>query len=150
MSGERPPTVGVGWEHPRRIHGSRFGERRLIACVAGDEGRTDRPDRPGVETNAVVREHEVQPVAAGGFPRPVRSLLRGHVDTIETVVEASRTGDLDAAFEGFLLDQQVRTLSPDDDRDLFAELVAAEGPYLDDWDVDGSTVLAEASTYPAE
>ncbi|WP_368279779.1 family 4 glycosyl hydrolase [Halomarina oriensis] len=118
--------------------------------MAGDEGRTDRPDRPGVETNAVVREHEVQPVAAGGFPRPVRSLLRGHVDTIETVVEASRTGDLDAAFEGFLLDQQVRTLSPDDDRDLFAELVAAEGPYLDDWDVDGSTVLAEASTYPAE
>ncbi len=97
-----------------------------------------------VETNATIRAGEVKPVAAGGFPRPVRSLISGHVNTIETVIEASREGDVDHAFEGFLIDQQIRTLQTDEARELFADLVAAESEYLEDWDLDGSSVLAEA------
>jgi alpha-galactosidase len=101
-----------------------------------------------VETNAVLREGELRPLSAGGFPRPVRALLRDHVDTIETVVAASRDGDLDAAFEGFLVDPQVRTLGTEDARDLFAELVAAERPYLEDWTLDGAAVLDESPEFP--
>ncbi|WP_247004276.1 glycoside hydrolase family 4 [Halosolutus gelatinilyticus] len=103
-----------------------------------------------VETNALVRANEVKPVAAGGFPRPVRGVVRGHIDTIETVIEASADGDVDAAFQGFLIDQQIRTLQTEDARELFAELVAAEESYLQDWDLEDSTVLAESAAYPAE
>jgi len=95
-----------------------------------------------VETNALVRSGEVRPLAAGGFPRPVRSQIRTHVDTIETVVEAARTGDVDLAFQGFLNDPQVRTLQTEDARDLFAELAAAESDYLTEWGLAGSSVLA--------
>lgn len=113
-----------------------------------NEGQvSDLQDGAVVETNAQIQAGEVKPVAAGGFPRPVRSLLRGHVDTIETVTEASRDGDVDEAFRGFLIDQQVRTLDPEDALSLFAELVDALEPYLDDWDLAGSAVLAESSAY---
>ncbi|RDI69766.1 family 4 glycosyl hydrolase [Halopelagius longus] len=100
-----------------------------------------------VETNALVGANEIRPLSAGGFPRPVRSLLRTHVDTIETVVEAARTGDLDHAFRGFLLDPQVRTLQTEEARELFAELAAAEEEYLDDWNLDEAEVLAKADAY---
>ena len=101
-----------------------------------------------VETNALVRAGEVRPVSAGGFPRPVRQQIRGHVDTIETVIEAARTGDLDLAFEGFSTDNQVRKLSPDEQADLFGELVAAEADYLEDWNLEEAHVLEIASTDP--
>jgi alpha-galactosidase len=100
-----------------------------------------------VETNALVRDNEIRPLSTGGFPRQVRSMIGTHVDTIETVIEASRTGDVDEAFKGFLIDPQVRTLSPDDSRDMFAELVVAEESYLSMWNLDGSDVLAESPKY---
>ncbi|WP_121740850.1 family 4 glycosyl hydrolase [Natronorubrum halophilum] len=103
-----------------------------------------------VETNALVRANEVKPMAAGGFPRPVRSVIRGHIDTIETVIEASADSDVDDAFQGFLIDQQIRTLQTEDARELFAELVAAEESYLQDWDLEDSAVLEEADAYPVE
>ncbi len=100
-----------------------------------------------VETNAIVREGEISPVTAGGFPRPIESMISGHVDTIETIIEASRTGDLDHAFQGFLIDQQVRTLQTEDARDMFAELVAAEEAYLQEWDISGSKTLEESPEF---
>lgn len=101
-----------------------------------------------VETNAVIRENEIKPIAAGGFPRPVRSLIQGHIDTQETVIEASVDGDLDAAFAGFLIDPQVRALQTEEARELFAELVAAEESYLTEWNLRDAAVLAEAAAYP--
>ncbi|MFB6202186.1 MAG: glycoside hydrolase family 4 [Halorhabdus sp.] len=100
-----------------------------------------------VETNAIVREGEIKPLTAGGFPRGVRSQINGHVDTIESIIEASRTGDVDAAFAGFLLDPQVRTLQTEEAREMFAQLVGAEEQYLQDWDIDGARVLAESDAY---
>ncbi|MDS0295645.1 glycoside hydrolase family 4 [Halogeometricum luteum] len=130
----------------------------LDALAGGDDvvtnlnlpnrGQVDGIERDTVvEANALVRAGEIRPLSAGGFPRPVRSLVQGHVDTIETVVEASRTGDVDHAFRGFLLDPQVRTLQTEAARDLFAELVAAEEAYLDGWDLEASETLAEADAY---
>lgn len=101
-----------------------------------------------VETNAHIRADEIRPLSTGSFPRQVRSMLNTHVDTIETVVEASRTGDVDEAFRGFLIDPQVRTLSPEESRDMFSELVEAEESYLSQWDLVGSDILAESPKYP--
>lgn len=100
-----------------------------------------------VETNALVSPGEIRPLSAGGFPRPVRSLLSTHIDTIETVIEASRDGDVDRAFQGFLLDPQVRTLQTEEARELFAELVTAEELFLDDWWLDDAETLASADAY---
>jgi alpha-galactosidase len=108
---------------------------------------TDLETDTVVETNALVSDGAVRPLAAGGFPRPVRSLLADHVATIEQVIDASRTGDLDAAFRGFLTDPQVRTLDPDDARELFGALVSAEEEHLNEWDLEGASVLDEASSY---
>ena len=108
---------------------------------------TDIEQGAVVETNALVRTDEISPLTAGGFPRPVQSVIEGHVNTIETVIEAARTGDLDEAFEGFLIDPQVRTLQTEDARDMFSELVAAEEEYLSDWDIEGSSVLSESPMY---
>ena len=100
-----------------------------------------------VETNALVRTGEIKPLSTGGFPRQVRSMINTHVDTIETIIEASRTGDVDEAFRRFLIDPQIRTLSPEESRDMFAELVAAQKSYLSDWDLAGSDTLAESPKY---
>ncbi|OVE84703.1 family 4 glycosyl hydrolase [Natronolimnobius baerhuensis] len=108
---------------------------------------SDLEENAVVETNATVRANEVKPMAAGGFPRPVRALIQGHVDTIETIIEASREGDIDAAFEGFLIDQQIRTLQTEAARELFAELVAVQEGYLEDWDLSDSAVLEESEAY---
>jgi alpha-galactosidase len=136
-----------------------FGD--ILAALAGEGpavtsvnlpnvGQVDGIERDAVvETNAVVRAGEITPLAAGGFPRPVRSLVATHVDTIETVIDASRTGDVDRAFEGFLLDPQVRTLQTEPARDMFGELAAAEREYLTAWDLAGSRTLADASTFDA-
>ncbi|QLG29013.1 glycoside hydrolase family 4 [Halorarum halophilum] len=152
MNGEREFSLESSNETFMDILTALTGDGTCVTNVnLPNEGQvSDLQSDAVVETNAVVRTDEVTPVAAGGFPRPVRGLVRGHVDTQETIVEASREGDLDAAFEGFLLDQQVRTLSPDDSRELFAELVAAQEPYLDGWNLEDSAVLAESSAYPGE
>jgi len=101
-----------------------------------------------VETNGLVRAGEVRALSAGGFPRPVRTLVSEHVATIETLIEAARQGDVDDAFRAFLVDQQVRRLDPDDARDLFAELVAAQAEYLDDWALADAGVLEASPEYP--
>lgn len=131
----------------------------MLEALAGGDSLTTNVNVPNVgqvsglesgavvETNAVVRSNEIRPLATGGFPRPVRSLLATHVDTIETVIEAARTGDVDAAFEGFLLDPQVRTLQTEAARAMFAELVASQDGYLTGWNLADSTVLAESEVY---
>lgn len=96
---------------------------------------SDLPSDVAVETNARVGEGIVTAQSAGGFPAPVRGLVRGHVDTIETIIAASRTGDLELALQGFLLDQQVRTLDPDNAVRLFEDLITAQREYLDGWDL---------------
>jgi alpha-galactosidase/6-phospho-beta-glucosidase family protein len=100
-----------------------------------------------VETNALVRENEIRPVSTGRFSRPVKSMISTHIDTIETIIEASRTGDVDEAFKGLLIDPQIRTLRPEDSRDMFAELIAAQESYLDDWKLADSEVLSESPKY---
>lgn len=118
------------------------GESVVTNVNLPNRGQVEGIERGAVvETNAVVRASEIRPLAAGGFPRPVESMIRGHVDTIETIIEAARDGDLDQAFQGFLIDPQVRTLQTEEAAELFAELVAAEKEYLDDWNVADADVL---------
>jgi len=57
-------------------------------------GQVDGIERGAVvEANAAIRAGEIRPLPSGGFPRSLRSLISTHVDTIATVIEASRGGD---------------------------------------------------------
>lgn len=115
-----------------------------------NEGQiSNLPDGAVVETNALVTPDSVKPVTAGPLPRQVRSQMLTHVHTHETVVEAAFEGDVDLAFRAFLNDPQVKTLQTETARELFAELIDAEADYLGDWDLAGSTVLAESDAFDA-
>ncbi|MGB9965662.1 glycoside hydrolase family 4 [Halobacterium hubeiense] len=149
LTGEREFELEASGEVLLDVLGALAGGEEFVTNVnLPNRGQVEGLESGSVvETNALVAAGEIRPLAAGGFPRPVRSLLATHVDTIETVVDAARDGDLDRAFRAFLLDPQVRTLQTEDARELFAELVAAQAEYLDDWDLEGSDVLAAADAY---
>lgn len=97
-----------------------------------------------VETNAYVRANEVVPLTAGGLPRPLKTVVDDHVNTIETIIEASRDDDIDRAFQGFLIDPQLRSLQTEDARDLYAELFRSLEEYLSAWNVQNSKILEES------
>lgn len=152
MAGEREFELTESNETFLDILGALVGDGPYVTNVnLPNVGQiTDLDDGAVVETNAVVRAGEIKPVTAGGFPRPVRSLIQRHVDTQEVVIEASREGDVDLAYEGFFIDPQIRTLSPEDARELFAELVVAEREYLDDWNLNDAEILAAADAFPGD
>jgi alpha-galactosidase/6-phospho-beta-glucosidase family protein len=102
-----------------------------------------------VETNAILTADSVRPVTAGALPRGVRTQIQTHVHTHETVIEAADDGDVDLAFRAFLNDPQVKTLQTETARELLAELIAAERDYLPDWELAGSSVLAESDAFDA-
>ncbi|WP_231187873.1 glycoside hydrolase family 4 [Haladaptatus sp. DYF46] len=109
---------------------------------------SDLPDGAVVETNALITPNNAKPITAGPLPRPVRTQLRTHVDTHETLIEAAVDGgNVDLAFQAFLNDPQVRSLQTETARELFAELVDAEADYLDEWNLGGSAVLSESDAY---
>ena len=149
MNGDREFELTESNETFLDILGALLGDGPYVTNVnLPNTGQIDDIENGAVvETNAVVRAGEVKPVVAGGFPRPVRSLVQRHVDTQETVIEASRDGDVDLAYEGFFIDPQIRMLSPEDARELFAELVAAEESYLEAWNLSESSILAESEAY---
>jgi len=146
MDGERELTLSSSHEvFDEMLEALAGGDSVVVNANLPNTGQVDGLEAETiVETNALVREGEIKPLAAGGFPRPIRALISRHVDTIETVVAASRTGDVDQAFQGFLIDEQVSTLQTEDARDLFAELIAAQPDYLDGWDLADSETLAES------
>jgi len=106
-----------------------------------NEGQVAGVERGAVvETNALITGDSVRPVTAGGFTRPIENLVSTHVQNQETLVEAGFAGDLDLAYQAFLNEPLVG-LQPDEAEAMFCDLVEAERPYLQAYDLDGATVL---------
>ncbi|MFB6173319.1 MAG: glycoside hydrolase family 4 [Halobacteriales archaeon] len=102
------------------------------------------PEGAVVETNVMVTGDEVKPVNAGPLPSQVRTMVLPHVHNQETLIEASRTGDVDLAYRAFLNDALV-TIDAAEARELFSRLVATEREYLEAWDLEGADVLLETA-----
>ncbi|WP_121743371.1 family 4 glycosyl hydrolase [Natronorubrum halophilum] len=99
------------------------------------------PEGAVVETNALFSQGSVRPLTAVDLPDQVRNMTFPHVQNQETMVEAAFAGDVDLAFRAFLNDPLV-TVSIDDAKSMFRELVDAVRPYLEDyWDLDEPAVL---------
>jgi alpha-galactosidase len=88
-----------------------------------------------VETNVLLTAGEATPLVAGRLPDQVRRMVETHVENQETLVAAGFAGDVDVAYRAFLNDPLVG-IGPERARSLFADLVAAERPYLEAWDLD--------------
>ncbi len=86
-----------------------------------------------VETNAVFSADSVKPVCAGELPDTLYGLIAPIVAVQELVVEAGLKRDLDLAFKAFLADPHVQTLTLQDARALFDEMVENTKAYLGDY-----------------
>jgi alpha-galactosidase len=95
----------------------------------------DLPEGAVVETNVLLTAGEATPLVAGRLPDQVRRMVETHVENQETLVAAGFAGDVDVAYRAFLNDPLVG-IGPERARSLFADLVAAERPYLEAWDLD--------------
>jgi alpha-galactosidase/6-phospho-beta-glucosidase family protein len=69
-----------------------------------------------------------------------------NADLARTLIEAGFAGDLDIGFQAFWNDPQV-TLDPTVVRDLFANMVAAERPYLEAYDPADAAVLEDTTLW---
>lgn len=98
------------------------------------------PEGAVVETNALLTQDSVTPLAAGALPDPVATLVDRHATNQETLIEAGFAGDLDLAFQAFRNEPLV-TIDPTEIESLFADLVEAERSYLDAYDIEGADVL---------
>ena len=143
LEGERDLDIAAPNEEMVEIMKAILGHGALKTNV-NLPNRGQAPDlREGavVETNALVTADSVTPLSAGTLPDQVRSLVETHVTNQETLVEAGFAGDLDLAFRAFRNEPLV-TLDPAETEALFADLVAAERPYLEDYDIEGADVLS--------
>jgi alpha-galactosidase len=80
------------------------------------------PKNAVVETNAAFSRDSVRSVITSGMPLPLASLVSQHIYNQEGIVQAGLSGDLEAAFQVFLNDPQVRTISREDARTLFDDM----------------------------
>ncbi|MFB6228648.1 MAG: glycoside hydrolase family 4 [Halobacteriales archaeon] len=142
LEGEETVDLGGSGEEMVDIVRALLGGETLETNVnLPNEGQAPGlPEGAVVETNALLTGDAVSPRVGGRLPRQVASLIETHVHNQETLVEAGFAGDLDLAYRAFLNDPLV-TIDPRSARDLFADLVEAERPYLEDWKVKDADVL---------
>ncbi len=83
-----------------------------------------------VETNALFRKDQVIPLMAGELPNAIQSIVTRHISNQNAIVEAALTKDKNKAFMAFANDPLV-TLSLEDSRELFSQMIKNTEAYLD-------------------
>nr|WP_205622728.1 alpha-glucosidase/alpha-galactosidase [Paenibacillus wynnii] len=87
-----------------------------------------------VETNAVLSQNRITPVAAGRLPAEVESLVLRHVANQETTLQAGLHQDTNLAFRAFSADPLV-SIGVRDARDLMQEMLLNTKEYLPGWEL---------------
>lgn len=86
-----------------------------------------------VETNARFSADSVQPVFAGEIPKEIYPLVSRISAEQQLITDACAEKDLEKAFNAFICDPLVSTISWDDARKLFDEMVENTKAYLSDY-----------------
>lgn len=87
-----------------------------------------------VETNAVLSQNRIMPVAAGRLPAEVESLVLRHVANQETTLQAGLQQDTNLALRAFSADPLV-SIGIQDARALMQEMLLNTKEYLPGWDL---------------
>lgn len=83
-----------------------------------------------VETNALFRKDQVIPLMAGELPNAIQSIVTRHISNQNAIVEAALTKDKNKAFMAFA-NAPLVTLSLEDSRELFSQMIKNTEAYLD-------------------
>lgn len=86
-----------------------------------------------VETNASFSADSVTPNFAGEFPKELYGLMAPIITVQELTVEAGLKRDLELGFRAFLADPHVQSLSLQDARALYDEMIAGTSEYLKEY-----------------
>lgn len=127
------------WSRKRLVaSGEEAGD--MMACLAGRRTMRTNVNRPNrgqisnlpddviVETMAVLKNDEVDPICAGPLPSGLLPWYQRHVANQEMTVEAALSGDRAAAMQALLNDPLVA--DHDDAEKIFTEMLRAEADYL--------------------
>jgi len=87
-----------------------------------------------VETNAHFSYNSIKPVHAGDLPSSIKSMVIRHIYNQETVINAGVLKDKELAFLAFLNDP-LMTISSDDAKSLFNEMLSNIKEYLPGWKI---------------
>lgn len=88
-----------------------------------------------VETNAALTSDSARPVMSGPVPDNIYGLIAPIAAVQNLVVEAGLKRDLKLAFEAFVNDPHVQTLSLCDAKKLFDEMIGNTKKYLKDYNI---------------
>jgi len=87
----------------------------------------DLPNGVVVETNAVFKQDNIEPVKSFELPVDLRLLVTRHILTQEEIIEAAFEDDIEKAFRVFSHDHEIKKLPPGSARSLFNEMLRATG-----------------------
>jgi alpha-galactosidase len=83
----------------------------------------DLPKGVVVETNAVFKRDNIEPVSCFELPVDLRLLITKHILTQEEIIEAAYGDDLEKAFRVFSHDHEIKKLPPGSAYSLFNEML---------------------------
>ena len=83
-----------------------------------------------VETNALFGRDRIEPVYAGPLPAPILPLVARHVYNHENTLRAALTCDRNLGLTTFMNDPQMGSVSLEDGRKLFDDMLEAQRAYL--------------------
>ncbi|WP_226667866.1 alpha-glucosidase/alpha-galactosidase [Metabacillus litoralis] len=86
-----------------------------------------------VETNALFKKDSVQPVFAGKLPLDIHNMVSRHVINQESILKASLTKDKQLAFNTFVNEPLLSSVSREDAEKLFNEMLENTKNYLTGW-----------------
>jgi galacturan 1,4-alpha-galacturonidase len=87
----------------------------------------DLPKGVVVETNAVFKQDNIEPVSSFELPVDLRLLITRHILSQEEIIEAVYEDDIEKSYRVFSNDYEIKKLPPGDARSLFNEMVLATG-----------------------
>ncbi|MBD1382480.1 family 4 glycosyl hydrolase [Metabacillus arenae] len=135
--GEESFQIDPTGEEGVEIIKSLLGLRKMISNVnIPNTGQMkDVPLDSIVETNAIVSYNSVRPVLAGKLPAPVHKMIIEHIYNQETILQAALTKDKEIALQAFLQDPLVSSNSPEQNAELFEEMLSHTKNYLEGWNI---------------
>ncbi len=125
LSGEEPITLRSSGEEGHLQLKALLGLGEMVTNInIPNRGQVENlPLGAVVETNALLRRDEIQPVHAGALPKGIDALVTRHALAQEATVRAAMTCDRTLALATFLGDPQMANVSPADGERLFEQMV---------------------------
>ncbi len=110
-----------------------FGRRVSNVNVPNRGQMSDLPSGVIVETNCVFDENSVAPIVATPLPKAVANLVYVNAMNEETCYSGIKNRNFDEIFQSFVNQPSLSSLSIDQAKELFVQMIVNTGKYLDEF-----------------